>query len=75
MRKSGYGLGGEDILTAREVAVYLKVNRRTVYRLLKARKIPAFRIGGQWRFKRSELDRWLEAGKIKVDDDKEFPKV
>ena len=48
-----------EILTLAEVAAYLKAGKRTVYRLAQNREIPAFKLGGTWRFRRSELDRWI----------------
>jgi excisionase family DNA binding protein len=48
-----------DILTLDEVAVYLKAGKRTVYRLAANGEIPAFKLGGTWRFRRSELDQWI----------------
>jgi excisionase family DNA binding protein len=50
----------EPILTIKEVAVYLKVTERTIYRLAGAKKIPAFKVGGTWRFSRSDLDQWIK---------------
>jgi excisionase family DNA binding protein len=50
----------DSYLTTTEVLAYLQVNARTVYRLLKAGRIPAVRVGRQWRFRRSDLDAWLE---------------
>jgi excisionase family DNA binding protein len=47
-------------LTTEEVLDYLQVNLRTVYRLIKAGRIPAVRVGRQWRFRRRDLDAWLE---------------
>jgi excisionase family DNA binding protein len=47
-------------MTAEEVIAYLQVNLRTVYRLIKAGKIPAIRVGRQWRFKKRDIDAWLE---------------
>jgi excisionase family DNA binding protein len=47
------------MLTAQELAVYLRVNRSTVYRLLKQGKLPGFRIGSEWRFQLEEVDRWF----------------
>ncbi len=47
-------------LTTTEVLEYLQVNLRTVYRLLKAGSLPAVRVGRQWRFRRADLDAWLE---------------
>lgn len=50
----------DQILTVKEVAEYLKVNERTVYRMATAKKIPAFKVGASWRFKGAELERWIE---------------
>src|SRR5205085_1928785 len=44
-----------------EVLEYLQVNLRTVYRLIKANKIPAVRVGRQWRFRRRDIDAWLDS--------------
>lgn len=49
----------DDILTIDEVAAYLKAGKRTVYRLASSGKIPAFKLGGTWRFRRAELDEWI----------------
>ena len=49
-----------DILTIVEVANYLKVAERTVYRLAAAKKIPAFKVGGAWRFSRADIDSWIK---------------
>lgn len=48
-----------QILTLDEVAANLKVGKRTVYRLAAARKIPAFKVGGTWRFSSADLDGWI----------------
>ena len=48
-------------LTTEEVLEYLQVNLRTVYRLIKAGKIPAVRVGRQWRFRKGDIDAWLES--------------
>jgi excisionase family DNA binding protein len=48
-------------LTTEEVLEYLQVNLRTVYRLIKAGKIPAVRVGRQWRFRKTDIDRWLSS--------------
>ena len=47
----------DEILTLDDVAAYLKAGKRTVYRLAQKGEIPAFKLGGTWRFRRSELDR------------------
>ena len=51
----------EIFLTTEEVLEYLQVNLRTVYRLIKAGKIPAVRVGRQWRFRKRDIDAWLDA--------------
>jgi excisionase family DNA binding protein len=51
-------LSGE-ILTLKQVADFLKVTERTIYRLAAERKIPAFKVGGTWRFSRTDLDSWI----------------
>jgi excisionase family DNA binding protein len=46
-----------EILTLKQVADFLKVTERTIYRLAAAGKIPAFKVGGTWRFSRAEINR------------------
>ncbi len=48
-----------DLLTPAEVLAYLRVNARTVYRLMRTGNLPAVRVGRQWRVRRTELDAWL----------------
>jgi excisionase family DNA binding protein len=50
----------EPFLTTEEVAAYLRVDKYTVYRLVSSGKIPGFKVGRQWRFKQSILERWLK---------------
>ena len=47
-----------EAYTAEEVAQYLKLHPYTVRRLAREKKIPAFRVGGQWRFRKDEIDKW-----------------
>lgn len=54
----------EVFMTAEEVLEYLQVNLRTVYRLIKAGKIPAVRVGRQWRFRKRDIDAWLETQRV-----------
>jgi excisionase family DNA binding protein len=46
------------VMTVREVSGYLRVHRTTIYRLLKRNRIPAFRMGSDWRFSIEAIDRW-----------------
>jgi excisionase family DNA binding protein len=48
-----------DLLTPTEVLGCLRVNVRTVYRLMRTGVLPAVRVGRQWRVRRSDLDSWL----------------
>ena len=57
----------EIFLTTEEILEYLQVNLRTVYRLIKAGKIPAVRVGRQWRFRKRDIDAWLETQRPSPD--------
>jgi excisionase family DNA binding protein len=49
----------EELLTAKEACEYLKVAPRTLYRHIREHQIPALKLGREWRFIKSELDKWL----------------
>ena len=53
----------DEILTLAEVAQLLKVADKTVYTMAQRGEIPAFKVRGQWRFKRADLDQWIERQK------------
>jgi excisionase family DNA binding protein len=59
----------EILLTTEQVARYLKVDKFTVYRLITQKKIPAFKVGNQWRFKRKMIDAWLVKNSNFQDND------
>jgi len=50
----------DTILNIEEVAEFLRVSDRTVRRLLAANEIPAFKVGGTWRFRQEDLTAWIE---------------
>lgn len=50
----------DEILTIQEIAAYLKIKEKTAYDLAAKGKIPGFKVGGSWRFKRSQVDEWIE---------------
>ena len=50
----------QAFLTTEEVLSYLKTTPRTIYRLIRSGELPAVRIGRQWRFRRTDLDQWVE---------------
>jgi len=59
-----------DILTVREVAEYLKINEKTAYRLAAEGKIPGFKVGGAWRFRMDEIEKFTK-NQSKQNDGKE----
>ena len=67
-----------ELMTLEEVATYLRVTKKTIYRLLRQRKIPASKVGHQWRFDKASIDEWLRQnpvearGTILVVDDEEI---
>jgi excisionase family DNA binding protein len=61
-----------DILTLDEVAAYLKAGKRTIYRLAASGEIPAFKLGGTWRFRKADLEWWIASrtGETAFDDER-----
>ncbi|WP_163133173.1 helix-turn-helix domain-containing protein [Agarivorans sp. Alg241-V36] len=57
----------DQILTLKEVAAYLKLAEKTAYRLASEGKLPGFKVGGSWRFKREDLEAWIDSNKVVVD--------
>jgi excisionase family DNA binding protein len=53
----------DEILTLPEVALLLKIAEKTVYTMAQKAQLPAFKVGGQWRFKRVDIDTWIEQQK------------
>ena len=47
-----------EAYTSEEIAKYLKLHPYTIRRLAREKKIPAFRVGGQWRFRKDDIDKW-----------------
>ncbi|QFT56309.1 helix-turn-helix domain-containing protein [Microbulbifer sp. THAF38] len=58
----------DQILTLKEVAAYLKLAEKTAYKLAAAGKLPGFKVGGSWRFKREDIDQWIEEQKNASQD-------
>ena len=48
-----------ELMTAEETCRYLKITQRTLYRYLQSHRIPAFKLGKEWRFVRSDLEQWI----------------
>jgi len=57
-----------ELMTAMETCRFLKITQQTLYRHLRSRHIPAFKLGNEWRFVRSDLERWIR-------DDRTRPSV
>ena len=55
----------DQILTIKQVAEYLQVTEKTIYTLVQEGSLPAFKVRGQWRFKREDIDKWIEENKKK----------
>ena len=55
-----------DIITIRELAVYLKMAEKTLYRLASEGSVPGFKVGGSWRFRKSEIDKWIKRQEAKA---------
>ena len=58
--KAGVGPDLREVMDIRQASRYLAVSPDTLYRYLAERKLPAFKLGNRWRFKKSTLDRWME---------------
>jgi len=55
-----------EVLTIQELAVYLKISKSTIYKLVREGKIPSQKIGRHWRFRKEAIDRWLDASQSNV---------
>lgn len=54
----------DEIFSIKELSKYLKIDTATAYRLTSSGKIPAFKVGRQWRFKKDDIDRWIQEKNI-----------
>lgn len=52
-------MSDDEIMTVKELADYLKIAEKTTYRFVAEGKIPGFKVGASWRFRKSEIDRWI----------------
>lgn len=59
-----------DLLTAKQLAEYLQLSQRSIYRMLERDEIPATKIGGQWRFRKTAIDEWIDLhmGRLAPDE-------
>lgn len=56
-------MSNEEILKLKDVAALLKVGEKTVYSMAQTGELPAFKVRGQWRFSRKDIDAWIEQQK------------
>jgi excisionase family DNA binding protein len=56
--------GDEELLTTREVMAFLNLSRTRIWELVKREQLPAFKVGGDYRYRRSEIDAWLERFRV-----------
>lgn len=63
----------EEILTLQDVATYLKVDEKTVYRMVKAKQLPAFKVRNQWRFRKEDIAEWIETNNISINGKVKIP--
>ena len=54
----------EPAMTVRDVAIFLNVDEKTIYRLVTKGELPGFKVLGSWRFQKSDLNAWIETQKI-----------
>ncbi|HOJ16777.1 MAG TPA: helix-turn-helix domain-containing protein [Caldisericia bacterium] len=52
-------------LTLEQIAEYLQMSTSSIYKMAQAGRIPAYKVGRQWRFKKEEIDSWVEKQKVK----------
>ena len=58
----------EEVLKLKDVAALLKVGDKTVYSMAQTGELPAFKVRGQWRFSRKDIDAWIEQQKHTTQD-------
>jgi excisionase family DNA binding protein len=56
-----------EVMNIRQASQYLGVSPDTLYKYVNEQKIPAFKLGNRWRFKKSKLDQWMEEKSAEVE--------
>jgi excisionase family DNA binding protein len=66
-----------EVMNIRQASQYLGVSADTLYKYVGEQKIPAFKLGNRWRFKKSKLDQWMEekSNQMEARNNKKKPKV
>lgn len=60
-------MSNDDILTVKELADYLKIAEKTAYRFATEGKVPGFKVGSAWRFRKCEIERWISEQEQKCE--------
>ncbi len=58
----------EEIMTIQDISSYLKIAEKTTYRLAAEGKLPGFKVGGSWRFRKSQVDAWIVENEEKLNE-------
>jgi|TARA_R110000851_G_scaffold286024_1_gene439871 excisionase family DNA binding protein len=61
-------MSNEEVLRIKDVATLLKVGEKTIYSMAQTGELPAFKVRGQWRFSRKDIDTWIEQQKHTTQD-------
>lgn len=61
-------MSNEEVLKLKDIAALLKVGEKTVYSMAQTGELPAFKVRGQWRFSRKDIDAWIEQQKHTTKD-------
>lgn len=61
-------MGDNDIMLIKDLANYLKIAEKTAYRFASEGKIPGFKVGSAWRFRKSEIDQWIKNQELKATE-------
>ena len=65
-----------EVMNIRQASLYLGVSPDTLYKYVNEQKIPAFKLGNRWRFKKSKLDQWMEEKSVETEPEaKRKPKA
>ena len=62
-----------ELLTTRDLMEYLQISRTKVWELVNKQGLPAFKLGGDYRYRRSEIDSWMEGLRVNQDDSGQQP--
>ena len=58
----------DEVIKVKDVAALLKVGEKTVYSMAQSGELPGFKVRGQWRFSRKDIDDWIETQKRTTQD-------